>query len=209
MKIVQDEQLGVFLFVGDTPDEKKILSGLSALLKPGDKINYCGRKDEYRGSKFCLLKFSAGEQEFDLIGSALKDKNLIKRLRDFCFFSHTGGLVFLHAVQADGQEALAFTAGFCKHCGAALVDFREVEWCVCDACADKCQHQYERGPMHGGGGKGNDFHMGDFCRKCGRPMKEKKDQAAPKLKVPIEAIFAGKPLTKKQVMAITAHLAVL
>ena len=52
-----------------------------------------------------------------------------------------------------------------------MIGIRACEWGVCNLCAAKCEHEYIRGPIRGGG---TDIGVGDFCEKCGqgRPLDQ-------------------------------------
>ena len=183
MKIIRDEEKATCTLVPVETEEEQVLLSMIGVLKPGDKIRYHGRSQDGEDDKFCKIYLYAGGHEerqtidnvsemvqvdsieLILVGSAEEDKHNVNQLRDCCYFGHVGGLIFLNEVEAGGKKAIVVTAGLCKLCGGQMINRVACEWEVCDACAGKCAHKYERGAIHGGG---LDIGIGWFCGICGR-----------------------------------------
>lgn len=183
MRIIRDVQLATYTLVPMEVSEQELIHEIAASLKPGDKMAYNGRTRE--DDKFSIVHLNAGGREeqqsktdggltvcqtvysggvkLTLRGSTEEDKYEVNGIRNTCYFG-SGGLVFLGTVPVDGKVALVTTADYCKLCGAAMIDSGRCEWKVCSACADKCDHRYERGAIHG---SGVDIGVGEFCQVCG------------------------------------------
>jgi hypothetical protein len=186
MKIVRNDKLATWTLVPVEEGEIEILASIAAVLKPEDKLSYGGREQD-GGRKFCLIHLHAGAKkerqsktegnitinqsvyvggvELVLRGSTEEDKDEVGSIRDSCFFG--GEPIYLGETEVDGKKAIVITGGRCKFCGAGLL---EPEWNTCDACAAKCEHNYIRGVIHGGG---TDIGVGEFCDICGRGKKIK------------------------------------
>ena len=107
-----------------------------------------------------------------LIGTTEEDKHEVGRIRDACYFG-SGGLIFIGETEVDGKKAIITTAKRCKHCGSGMIRYFDCERSTCDACAAKCEHNYVRGAIHGGG---TDIGVGEFCDKCGRGKPKAEDE---------------------------------
>lgn len=186
MKIIRDKQLATLTFVPIETDEEQIIASIIATLKPEDKLSYGGRGSDGEGDKFCTVNLHAGGREEEKVetqgnvtfhstvhvdsvklvlrGSTEDDKHEVNRIRDTCYFG-SGGLIFIGETELDGKKSIITTAKRCKHCGAGMIRYSDCEWSTCDACAAKCEHNYVRGAIHGGG---TDIGVGEFCDKCGR-----------------------------------------
>ena len=186
MKIIRDEQLATLTFVPVEADEEQVIASIAAMLKPEDKMSYGGRGQDGDDDKFCIVHLHAGGRkkkrsetsgnatmhrtvhvdsvELVLRGTTEKDKHEVNRIRDICYFG-SSGLIFLGETKVDGKKAIITTAKRCKHCGAGMIRYSDCEWGTCDACAAKCEHNYVRDAIHGGG---TNIGVGEFCDKCGR-----------------------------------------
>lgn len=187
MKIIRDKQLATLTFVPVEVDEEQVIASIAAILKPEDKLSYGGRERDGDDDKFCTVNLHAGAREeregktecnvtvtrdvhvggvkLVLRGSTEEDKHEVGRIRDTCYFG-SGGLIFIGETEVDGKKAIVTTAKRCKHCGAGMIRYSDCEWSTCDACAAKCEHNYVRGMIHGGGV--GDMGVGEYCDKCGR-----------------------------------------
>lgn len=186
MKIIRDKQLATLTFVPVEVDEEQVIASIAAMLKPEDKLSYGGRGRDGDDDKFCTVHLHAGGREekrsetsgnvtmhrtvhvdsveLVLRGSTEEDKHEVGCIRDTCYFG-SGGLIFIGKTEVDGKKAIITTAKRCKHCGAGMIRYSDCEWSTCDTCAAKCEHNYVRGAIHGGG---TDIGAGEFCDKCGR-----------------------------------------
>lgn len=186
MKVIRDKQLATLTLVPVEADEEQVIASIAAMLKPEDKLSYGGRGRDGDDNKFCIVHLHAGGREEEkretqgnattirtvhvdsvelvLRGSTEEDKHEVGRIRDTCYFG-SGGLIFIGETEVGGKKAIITTAERCKLCGAGMIRYLDCEWSICDACAAKCEHNYVRGAIHGGG---TDFGVGEFCDKCGR-----------------------------------------
>jgi hypothetical protein len=186
MKIIRDRQLATFTFVPVEADEEQVIASIAAMLKPEGKLSYGGRGRDGDDDKFCTVHLHAGGREekrsetsgnvtmhhtvhvdsVELIlrGSTDEDKREVNCIRDTCYFG-SDGLIFVGETEVDGKKSIIITAKRCKHCGAGMIRYSDCDWSTCDACAAKCEHNYVRGAVRGGG---TDIGVGMFCNKCGR-----------------------------------------
>jgi hypothetical protein len=186
MKIIRDKQLATLTLVPVDADEKQVIVSIAAMLKPEDKLSYGRRGRDGDDDKFCTVHLHAGARkerqsktegnitvtrdvhiggvELVLRGTTEEDKHEVGRIRDMCYFG-SGGLIFIGETEVDGVKAIVSTGLRCKHCGAGMIRYSDCEWETCDACAARCEHNYVRGAIHGGG---TDIGVGEFCDKCGR-----------------------------------------
>jgi hypothetical protein len=111
--------------------------------------------------------------ELELRGSNDEDKLEVRRIRDM-FYWGTGGLIFLGETEVEGKKAIVTTGLRCQHCNSCMINFSACEWHTCEACAEKCEHDYIFGVVHTDTGIGNGYH----CRKCGqgKPVSEVDEQ---------------------------------
>lgn len=193
MHIIRDEKQATFTFIPVEAEEEQVIKSIVEKLQPEDFIFY-GGKSRDKIDKSCIIYLHAGSHEEErsrtegkitinhwvyvggvkltLIGTTKDDKHEVGCIRDTCYFS-TGGLIFLKKTEVDDKIAIVVTAMRCKHCNAGMIDMGSCEWKTCDACAEKCQHTYSRGAIHGGG---IDIGVGDFCDKCGRARPKEKNE---------------------------------
>jgi hypothetical protein len=197
MKIIRDEQAATWTLVPVEASEEQVITDIIAILKPEDRIFYDGRDQDGDDDKFSVIYLYAGARKekqdktvnkniintrsiyiggvkLILRGSTKKDKYEVNGIRNTCYFG-SGGLIFLGGTEVDGKKAVITTAKRCKHCGAGMIDLVSCEWSTCDACAAKCEHNYDYGFVHG---RGREIGMDDFCDKCGRvkpPIKEEQE----------------------------------
>ena len=186
MKIISDKQLATLTLVPVEADEEQVIASIVAMLKSEDKLSYGGRGRDGDDDKFCTVHLHAGGREEErsetsgnvtvnrtvhvdsvelvLRGSTEEDKHEVGRIRDMCYFG-SGGLILIGETEVDGKKAIVATGKRCKHCGVGMIRYFDCEWRTCDACAAKCEHNYVRGMIHGGG---TDMGVGEFCDKCGR-----------------------------------------
>lgn len=194
MKIIRDEKLATLTLVPIGQNETEIITSITEILKPGDKLSYGGRGSDGNDNKFCIVHLHAGAREerqnktvgsttfwhsvhvggvhLVLRGSTENDKSEVGRIRDACFFG-AGGLIYIGETELNKTKSIITTAMRCEHCNSNMLERVECEWRTCNACAAKCMHDYERGPIHGGG---IDIGVGEFCSKCGRGKPKTKGE---------------------------------
>ncbi|MBI3956359.1 MAG: hypothetical protein HY340_00005 [Candidatus Kerfeldbacteria bacterium] len=186
MKIIRDNPSATLTLVPVEADEEQVIASIAAILKPEDKLSYGGRGRDGDDDRFCTVHLHAGSREEERIetgrnvtihrtvhvggvelvlrGSTEEDKHEVGSIRDMCYFG-SGGLIFIGMTEVDGKKAIVTIGKRCQHCGAGMTRFTECEWNTCDACAAKCEHNYVRGMIHGGG---TDMGVGEYCDRCGR-----------------------------------------
>jgi len=187
MRIIRDNKAGTFTFVPTEPIEISAFDQLVNAVKKGDEFAYGGRENDGNSNEYLKIHLHFGSVEVDdekvdgnitirkkvhkggthllLQGSSAEDKKIVNRIRDICYFG-SGGLIFLETALLDNATAFVFTAKFCKHCQAPMIDRCSCEWSTCGVCAAKCEHVYVRGLVHGG--SAGDGGVGEFCGNCGR-----------------------------------------
>lgn len=204
MRVIRDEKLATYTLVPIEQEEEQILASIAATIQTGDKLSYGGRGRDGEDDKFCTVHLHIGGVELVLGGSTEDDKYEVNGIRNTCYFG-SGGLIFLGVVEVDGKKAIVTTAKYCKQCGGAMINCFACEWGICDACAAKCEHLYERGSIHG---PKIDIGMGEFCGLCGRgkPKAEgerEKSQLEHHLAVErelgVKVIYKNTPLTPSQI----------
>ena len=226
MRIIRDEKSATLTFVPVEMAEEQIVASIAAILKPEDRLSYGGRSQDGDDAKFCIIHLHAGGREewraetcggmtvhhtvhidsveLVLRGSTEEDKHEVGRIRDMCFFG-SSGLIFICETEVDGKRSIVTTGLRCKHCGAGMIRYNDCEWKTCDACAAKCEHNYVRSMIHGGG---LDIGIGEACNKCGRgkPKTEggrEKTQLEHHLAVErelgVNIIYKNTPLTPSQI----------
>jgi hypothetical protein len=124
-------------------------------------VDYACGGEQYKRRKGNSIRFDykgAIKVHFDLADVA--DEDALHAMRNFGYF--TGSLVVQTGATADKVRLGA--SNLCKECGGQLVKFIELDWKVCDSCAEKCKHDYEEGVGHAGGR----LAYLPFCKKCGR-----------------------------------------
>jgi hypothetical protein len=223
MKVIRDNKRKVFILVPVENEEQKTFAKLVSAMNKGDVFEYGGREDDGRHCKI-FLHFGAktknrvkrdgcvtvrdsvltGGVRVVVQGTNDDDKSEVGGLRDVCYF---GGCspIFMGPVKVQEEAGIAITLKLCKHCQAPMIGLVECEWSVCDACAKKCQHEYEKGIVHGGpAGTGA---IGQFCGKCGRgkpnSVDTKKSDAEHKVAIEEELgiswIYTDTILTPRQI----------
>lgn len=228
MRLIRDEKAATFTLVPVEQSELDLFARLLPQLKKGDTFTYCGREKD---GKFCKVHFRFGSTPREKVttsgsitfretieeggihlviaGSTEDDKGEVYSLRNACYFGSCKP-IFIDTVSVDGVKAMVITLKFCKHCQAPMISTGSVEWSTCPACAEKCEHTYEEGLVHGGdAGTGA---VGEFCTKCGRgkprPQGERvKTDAENKVeieqKLGITWNYTNTPLTAAQIVAAT------
>ncbi|MCA9355170.1 hypothetical protein KC865_01295 [Candidatus Kaiserbacteria bacterium] len=193
MQILINAEEAILTLVPATDEESETIAAIAARMKPEEKLKYGGRGTDPEGEDFCTVFLHAGGEseiveekvnpnftvvqrqftgstKLELVGTTEDDKYAIGGIRNACYFA-TGGLIFLGETMYDGKQAINVTAARCKHCSANLIEFGRCEWKTCAKCAEKCEHEYKRGMVHG---PGLDMGVGEFCTKCGsgKPREE-------------------------------------
>lgn len=163
MKIRIDS--GLYAFKAETPKENQWLSSLP--LNDKSAIEYGGRGGEKDDDLSFYLIFNT----FKVYAkSSLEDNQVLRGLRDAIYFSRGVELV-MEKVEND-EYFLSICK--CQHCQKNIANIWETEWKTCNECAEKCEHEYKVGPVHG---PGVTIAAGRFCKKCGRG--EAKEEAVP------------------------------
>jgi hypothetical protein len=190
MQIIRNDEAAYFTFAPTNEEEVAVLQSVIALAKPEDRMKYGGRSggddgepfmislhvgsqtEEVRGVEGRVTSIShkqVGGVELKLLGTTETDDTEVRRIRDAIYFG-AGGATFLGSCEVDGKTAIMVTLTHCKLCNAPVIDRASCEWKICKACAMKCEHQYERGAVHGG--SAGDIGVGEFCGICGRAKPE-------------------------------------
>lgn len=201
MRIIRDEKSKTITLLPMEIEEAETLKLIAEKGKPGEQLRYGGCSSDDPEYKFCIVYLYFGSERKDVVkeetanfklvhrganvggiqfalrGTTEQDKYEINGIRNTCYFG-SGGLIYLGKVEVDGKVGIVCTAKYCSKCGATMLGRLECEWNICDDCAKKCRHAYERGAIFG---PGVDIGMGEFCGKCGRARKRggtvKKDRA--------------------------------
>lgn len=162
MYIKNDDVLGI---VSITPDCKTVQSTFSRLT-PGRHLDYKGREGGVRPggpiSERTKLFFSYKGKRLFIVATSDEDELNLRGLRDSLFFS-SGQLEFIRKTPEGSFE---FCVERCQLCASPLIVRGRCEWRTCNSCADKCEHSYVDGHVHGG--DVGLFGVGKFCEKCGR-----------------------------------------
>jgi hypothetical protein len=143
-------------------------------VKLGETLRYGGREGANPSDPLdqrMTISFHLNDRKINLTATDDVDEEPIRHARDAIYFGG-GGLILLGCTESAGVPTLEFAIDRCKHCSKPIVSMFECEWKTCDACADKCGHEYERGMVHGG--KAGAMGVGEFCGKCGRGKPEQK-----------------------------------
>ena len=185
MKITRDESVATYTITPvDGKEEEKITAAVG-FLKPGDRFIHRGRRyDEESHRTTTLILQAGGESKWEsrkesewvtitemvYVGgieiefqTAEGGEEMLGQIAMTSYYS--GGLVFLGVTEVYGKKSLTVTGTYCKNCGAAIVDSGRCEWGICEACVQKCEHDYKVGAIHGAR---VDIGVGEFCGKCGR-----------------------------------------
>lgn len=191
MRIIRQPVDGKLLLVPRTKKEAVTVSAIKAVLLPGQTIEYDSKKVNNKGEVSQLYLYAGARREertfnfqgitvhrnvfvggvkLVLKGALKSDKEELGAIRDMCFFG-SSGLVFLGTTKIGGVESLITTGAFCKKCQHPMITMRECEHMICDADVARCDHKYERSPIHGAG---IDIRMGEACIECGqvKPLTE-------------------------------------
>lgn len=170
MRVQRDERAGTCTLVPTTPEERAALDRVASL-GTGATIPYVGREGEdWRDPRFSI-SFSIGEHRLRVHGDDEESRRVTGGIRDTCFCA-TSGLTYLGTTE-DGI-GFRFTGGYCARCGSPIITRAACEWRVCDACAERCAHEYRRGIVHGGG---IDIGVDEYCGSCGRAKPRPADQS--------------------------------
>ncbi|OHA66245.1 MAG: hypothetical protein A3D63_01230 [Candidatus Wildermuthbacteria bacterium RIFCSPHIGHO2_02_FULL_49_17] len=168
MHVEQDRPVGLLTLTAVTPKEEVVLRDLGTASVFGQILRYQGRGSISPNaplSERMWLRFSYGfGKKLTLLATTEEDEKAVRQIRDAIYFGG-GGLIFTIYSVRDGKSSVDFAIAQCKVCDKPVISLVECEWLYCDACAAKCEHRYERGPIHGGG---VDLGMGEFCGICGR-----------------------------------------
>lgn len=226
MKLIRDEKAATFTLVPVEQSELDLFAQLLPQLKKGDTFTYGGREQD---GEYCKVHFHFGSTPKEKVttsgsvtfhetveeggihlviaGSTDDDKGEVGYLRDSCYFGASSP-IFLDTVEVDGVKAMVITLKLCKHCQAPMISLCSVEWSTCPACAEKCEHEYEQGLVHGGdAGSGA---VGEFCTKCGRSRPRSKGERVKtdaenkvevEQKLGIQWSYTNTPLTPAQIVA--------
>lgn len=193
MKVISNQKAGTLTLVPTAKAEKKVVGQIIKVSKPGDLLDYDGRRTDPETGRTVMLTFHAnaerkqvkvqqgnltiishefvGGVKLELTASDQQSLDAIRSLRNAVYFG-SGGIIFLDSEMVDGKQAVTVTVQQCKHCKANLISRHACEWSTCDACAAKCDHKYIYGAVHGG--SAGDIAMGEYCEKCGRGKPEPK-----------------------------------
>lgn len=162
--------------------ENEVLKQIASTTKPNDIFHYggCNTKEKFTvklhfGSErkwvtkvINCVQFETlghiGGTLLELKGSNTESDQKVKSLRDSCYFSR-GKPVFIQSNETEGKTTITITLNQCKLCNGPTLSLRGCEWSVCDSCASVCQHNFKRGPVHGG--RAGEIAIGEFCSKCG------------------------------------------
>lgn len=194
--ITRNDEKGIWSLVPATSNEAETLSSVANFLPVGTKMSYMGRETDPDDGNALALSFNAGGKgsrvtkgsatsidyvggvSFTLVGTTPEDKEELKGMRDTCYMA-SSGLILIEILRASrAQPGLLFTAEFCKHCNAPMIKMGRCEWKTCDACVDKCDHDWKTGAIHGGG---IDIGVGEACRYCGirKPKSDNEPEKSP------------------------------
>jgi hypothetical protein len=210
MQIIRDDMAGTLTFVPISPDEIVKIGQIATVLKAGDKIVYDGRgiyrdrtlkcvyffaasKNRWKTTKYpeggsVTQRVHIGGIKLELIGTSEKDRHEVGQISDLCFYG-SGGLILLNTIRVDDKTGLALTGSLCKICQHPMIEPAECEWGICNRDAAKCNHDWIRGPIHGGG---LDIGIGFYCQKCGRVKPETEQEK--KMLVPDHHLAAEREL---------------
>jgi len=156
-------EAGTAVLTPTTQEEQTAFAAWRALA-PRSLLKYGGRGPD-DGVGFWTVKLSANGADLVVKGDSKDDKYEVNGLRNVCFFGKTGGLLYLG--WRDGSIVVA--GAFCKFCEAPVIDMGSSEWAVCQACADECDHQLEKGFTHS---EQVELDCKKFCGVCGRAEAE-------------------------------------
>ncbi len=160
MQITRDEDAGTITWSTANAETAALLARLGENLTPGAHLDYHGRTTDPSDANALRLHFKAGDVELNLVGTDVRDKNLIGSIRDICFYG--SGLTYVGAGEVASGLSLIFTCGTCKLCGRQVATYRAATSEVCDTCAEQCEHVFEESMGQSQGRPA----MLPFCLKC-------------------------------------------
>lgn len=187
MKIQRDEATATWTLIPVEPGEADTLAALANVMQLSDLMIYDGRDQDPDDEHSLQLNLCFGAtpkrqtkkrgritiHHTDLVGgvklvlrgSSAADKVEVSEIRDTCFFA-TSGLQLVSIQSVDSLTTLVVTGKQCPVCGTNMFTVRACSWDICDACADRCAHQYQLMATDGPEGLG----YRPCCMTCGRPQ---------------------------------------
>jgi hypothetical protein len=162
MRVLRDQKKGIITLRPLDVEEEAILQKIIVNKQIGDILKYDGRGGANR--MWLCFYIGIGDSTFKLSGTADDDDKAVRNIRDAIFFGGRG-LIFIGHTEVNGKPSLDFTIEHCKVCNKPMISMIECEWQTCNACAEKCEHNYVYGAVHGGG---IDIGLGEYCDFCGR-----------------------------------------
>ena len=182
MHISLNQCMPAWIFTPTNEEEEKFLN----LINPKTELRYNGMIRDSNHPKNISLKFIvngtwgthrevvdgvqvkksgfSGGMQLIVNGESLDDKKNIASIRDICYFK-TGGIIFISSHDTEKKKSYLLCGNFCSQCSSPLIDLVSCGKTTCDDCAKKCNHQYEKMPVHG---DGIILAVGECCEKCGR-----------------------------------------
>ncbi|MBI5044449.1 MAG: hypothetical protein HZC02_00835 [Candidatus Levybacteria bacterium] len=168
MLVTRNEAQATFTLIPQSADEDRKVERVLRSVAPKSRLTYGGRDSDASG-RSTRVTFSG----FDITVPPAENEPFIDQIRNIAYFG--AGLHLLGETTTDnGRIALLVTGGFCKVCGGNIIEWGRSEWATCSACVQKCQHQYEKGAVHGGN---VDIGVGLFCGICGVAKPRDPDEA--------------------------------
>lgn len=187
MLLTVNEEMGLWTLIAVSEDEATLVSNATALLQVKDKIIYRGSSSNRETRELKHIRFHVGgkpEQKITrnpsggsthetiYVGgvevivepSTPYSRMVMGGMRDTCFFAD-GCIYFIEASSIQGLPTIVCTGSFCKHCNSPILKPGRCEWHTCDACVEKCEHEWKEGSVHGG--DAGDLGLGQYCGKCG------------------------------------------
>ena len=170
MQIESDRVVGLLSFTAETDEEGEVLKAINSTIKFGRVLPYEGRGgvnhpnvplDQHMWLRF---SYDVGGKKFELLATTEESEKIVRQMRDALYYGG-GGLIFVGYYIRNGKHFAQFAIGACRVCHKPVISRVECEWRYCDTCAEKCEHRYERGAVHG---DGVDLGVGEFCGNCGR-----------------------------------------
>ena len=191
MKISANYDEGYFNLIPTTDREIELFGEIEKIAKPGMELLYGGASSDNEGFRIPKFNFGGGmvpvvekhgnvtiHKEklvegvtISLVGDSEEDKSVANSIRNNTFFGK-GFPTLIEVVRVEGVINIRFTSTYCEKCGHPMITFSGIQWAICDACSEKCEHTYEIGPTISGRG---DIGYGEFCSICGRgnPNKQR------------------------------------
>jgi hypothetical protein len=167
MHIIRDEKKSTLTLVPVESEELETINLIADQASAGEKLKYAGRGSypDYPRDKFVTVNLEFGDNvRLTLRGSTEADRFAINDIRNMCYYG-SGKLIFLGKTTVDGATAIVVTNSYCELCGAPMATALQAESKICDACAEKCEHTYKTGLVHG---PGVSMGLGEFCTICKR-----------------------------------------